>query len=172
MGLPSRLELSFCVHDTSHDLCVCIMFDAWLFAFSCSVVAFFWYKKSLFIQIEAASIQRSHCSAAFIRSRHPATHTSNVKQNGCFPNGGLTDILKTEHAYDSRVSNKEVHDKINIIFNKGTYLHISWQEFRTNYTCQVCMLSELVDRDILGYPKTKKLQYEREFPLTECDHKA
>ena len=42
---------------------------------------------------------------------------------------GLRYILKIEHFYYSRISNKEVYDKINIILNKGTALNITWQEF-------------------------------------------
>lgn len=40
---------------------------------------------------------------------------------------GLRYILKIEHAYYSGVSNKEVHDEINIIVNKGTDINITWQ---------------------------------------------
>ena len=42
---------------------------------------------------------------------------------------GLRYILKIEHSYYSRISNQEVYDKINIIYNKGTHINISWQEF-------------------------------------------
>ena len=42
---------------------------------------------------------------------------------------GFRYILKIEHSYYSRVSNHEIYDKINIIYNKGTDLNISWQEF-------------------------------------------
>ena len=38
-------------------------------------------------------------------------------------------ILKIEHAYYSRVSNKEFYDEINIILNNGTEINITWQEF-------------------------------------------
>ena len=37
-------------------------------------------------------------------------------------------ILEIEHAYYSRVSNKEVHDKINILLNHGADINITWQE--------------------------------------------
>ena len=42
---------------------------------------------------------------------------------------GFRYILKIEHSYYSRVSNQEIYDKINIIYNKGTDLNITWQEF-------------------------------------------
>ena len=42
---------------------------------------------------------------------------------------GFRYILKIEHPYYSRVSNQEIYDKINIIYNKGTDINISWQEF-------------------------------------------
>ena len=42
---------------------------------------------------------------------------------------GFRYILKIEHSYYSRVSNQKIYDKINIIYNKGTDLNISWQEF-------------------------------------------
>ena len=42
---------------------------------------------------------------------------------------GFRYILKIEHSYYSRVSNQEIYDKINIIYNKGTDINITWQEF-------------------------------------------
>ena len=42
---------------------------------------------------------------------------------------GFRYILKIDHSYYSRVSNQEIYDKINIIYNKGTDLNITWQEF-------------------------------------------
>ena len=41
---------------------------------------------------------------------------------------GFRYILKIDRSYYSRVSNQEIHDKINIIYNKGTDLNITWQE--------------------------------------------
>ena len=42
---------------------------------------------------------------------------------------GFRYILKIEHSYYSRVSNQDIYDKINIIYNKGTDINITWQEF-------------------------------------------
>ena len=42
---------------------------------------------------------------------------------------GFRYILKIEHSYYSRVSNQEIYDKININYNKGTDINITWQEF-------------------------------------------
>ena len=52
-----------------------------------------------------------------------------LKRLDAFQMRGFRYILKIEHAYYSRVSNQEIYDKINIIYNKGTDINISWQEF-------------------------------------------
>ena len=52
-----------------------------------------------------------------------------LKRLDAFQMRGFRYILKIEHSYYSRVSNQEIYDKINIIYNKGTDINITWQEF-------------------------------------------
>ena len=55
-----------------------------------------------------------------------------LKRLDAFQMRGFRYILKIEHSYYSRVSNQEIYDKINIIYNKGTDINITWQEFIVN----------------------------------------
>lgn len=54
---------------------------------------------------------------------------SMLKRLDAFQMRGFRYILKIEHSYYSRVSNQDIYDKINIIYNKGTDMNITWQEF-------------------------------------------
>ena len=54
---------------------------------------------------------------------------SMLKRLDAFQMRGFRYILKIEHSYYSRVSNQDIYDKINIIYNEGTDINITWQEF-------------------------------------------